>query len=112
MPERTETPQIAYTWLLLLFSLGLWLATGLGLAAQGVETACITPMLLYLLPFLGSGFVAVGSLSGSGLIEPCPVSRRCRFAFPRLPPTGDSWRQPLSITEEECGEFYHLQHHV
>jgi apolipoprotein N-acyltransferase len=63
MPERTQTPRTAYTWLLLLFTLGLvWLATVIGLAAKSVEMACIMPMLLYLLPFLGSSFVAASSM--------------------------------------------------
>jgi ABC-2 type transport system permease protein len=39
-----------------------WLAVALGLAAKSVETASNTPMVLTLLPFLGSGFVTVASL--------------------------------------------------
>ena len=39
-----------------------WLAVALGLAANSVETASNTPMVLTLLPFLGSGFVTTASL--------------------------------------------------
>ena len=39
-----------------------WLATALGLAAKSVETASNTPMVLTLLPFLGSGFVPTATL--------------------------------------------------
>ena len=46
-----------------LFAFALaWLAVALGLAAKSVETASNTPMVLTLLPFLGSGFVTVASL--------------------------------------------------
>jgi ABC-2 type transport system permease protein len=40
----------------------IWSATALGLAAKSVETASNTPMFLTLLPFLGSGFVPLGSM--------------------------------------------------
>ena len=50
-----------------LFAFALaWLAVALGLAAKSVETASNTPMVLTLLPFLGSGFVTIASLP-SGL---------------------------------------------
>jgi len=39
-----------------------WLAVALGLSAKSVETASNTPMVLTLLPFLGSGFVTTASL--------------------------------------------------
>jgi ABC-2 type transport system permease protein len=39
-----------------------WISLALGLAANSVETASNTPMLLTLLPFLGSGFVPVDSM--------------------------------------------------
>ena len=39
-----------------------WLATALGLVAKTVEEASNTPMLLSLLPFLGSGFVPTESM--------------------------------------------------
>ncbi len=46
-----------------LFAFALaWLSVALGLAAKSVETASNTPMVLTLLPFLGSGFVTVASL--------------------------------------------------
>jgi ABC-2 type transport system permease protein len=39
-----------------------WLATALGLAAKTVEEASNTPLLLSLLPFIGSGFVPTESM--------------------------------------------------
>jgi ABC-2 type transport system permease protein len=39
-----------------------WLATALGLVAKTVEEASNTPLLLSLLPFIGSGFVPTGSM--------------------------------------------------
>jgi ABC-2 type transport system permease protein len=39
-----------------------WISVGLGLAANSVETASNTPMILTLLPFLGSGFVPTDSM--------------------------------------------------
>lgn len=49
--------------LLLLASVALiWLAVALGLQARSVETASNTPMVLVLLPFLGSGFVPTDSM--------------------------------------------------
>lgn len=39
-----------------------WLSVALGLISKSVETASNTPMLLTLLPFLGSGFVPTDSL--------------------------------------------------
>ena len=45
-----------------------WLATALGLVAKTVEEASNTPLLLSLLPFLGSGFVPTGSMP-AGLRE-------------------------------------------
>jgi ABC-2 type transport system permease protein len=49
---------LATIGILALFSFALiWLAVALGLAAKSVETASNTPMILTLLPFLGSGFV-------------------------------------------------------
>jgi ABC-2 type transport system permease protein len=44
----------------------IWLAVALGLAAKSVETASNTPMILILLPFLGSGFVSTATMP-SGL---------------------------------------------
>lgn len=40
----------------------IWLAVALGLAAKSVETASNTPMILTLLPFLGSGFVPTSTM--------------------------------------------------
>ena len=40
----------------------IWLAVALGLAAKSVETASNTPMILFLLPFLSSGFVATATM--------------------------------------------------
>ncbi|MGZ5385785.1 MAG: ABC transporter permease [Acidimicrobiia bacterium] len=49
---------IAAIALLAVAALGLtWLSVALGLAAKSVESASNTPMILLLLPFLGSGFV-------------------------------------------------------
>jgi ABC-2 type transport system permease protein len=49
---------LAALGVLVLFAFALiWLAVALGLAAKSVETASNTPMLILLLPFLGSGFV-------------------------------------------------------
>ena len=45
-----------------MLSVGRWLAVALGLAAKSVETASNTPMVLFLLPFLGSGFVRTATL--------------------------------------------------
>ncbi len=39
-----------------------WIGVALGLAAKGLESASNTPMLLMLLPFLGSGFVPTASM--------------------------------------------------
>jgi ABC-2 type transport system permease protein len=48
---------------LLAFAL-IWLSVALGLVAKSVETASNLPMILILLPFLGSGFVPVDSMPG------------------------------------------------
>ncbi len=54
---------LAAIGLLSLFAFALvWLSTALGLAAKTVETASNTPMVLTLLPFLGSGFVPTATL--------------------------------------------------
>jgi ABC-2 type transport system permease protein len=42
-----------------------WPSVALGLVARSVETASNIPMFLILLPFLGSGFVPVGSMPAS-----------------------------------------------
>jgi ABC-2 type transport system permease protein len=57
-PTAGPADWLAAIGVLLLFTLALiWLATALGLAAKSVETASNTPMLLFLLLFLSSGFV-------------------------------------------------------
>ena len=49
--------------ILALLTLALtWLSVALGLSAKSVETASNTPMILVLLPFLGSGFVPTDSM--------------------------------------------------
>jgi ABC-2 type transport system permease protein len=54
---------LAVVGLLLLVALALtWLSVALGLVAKSVETASNLPMFLFLLPFLGSGFVPVDSM--------------------------------------------------
>jgi ABC-2 type transport system permease protein len=51
--------------ILLLFGLAVtWLTVALGLASKTVEAASNTPMILTLLPFLGSGFVPPSSMPG------------------------------------------------
>jgi ABC-2 type transport system permease protein len=56
---------LAAIGMLTLFAFALiWLAVALGLAAKSVETASNTPMILTLLPFLGSGFVATQTMPG------------------------------------------------
>ena len=62
-PTAGPLEWLAAIGVLALFSLALiWLATALGLAAKSVETASNTPTFLTLLPFLGSGFVAVETM--------------------------------------------------
>ncbi len=54
---------LAAIGVLALFAFALiWLAVALGLAAKSVETASNTPMILILLPFLGSGFVPTATM--------------------------------------------------
>ena len=54
---------LAAIGILTLFAFALiWLAVALGLAAKCVETASNTPMILLLLPFFGSGFVATATM--------------------------------------------------
>jgi ABC-2 type transport system permease protein len=58
---------LAAIGILALFAFALiWLAVALGLAAKSVETASNTPMILVLLPFLSSCFVATATMP-SGL---------------------------------------------
>jgi ABC-2 type transport system permease protein len=54
---------LAAIGIMALFAFALiWLAVALGLAAKSVETASNTPMILILLPFLGSGFVPTATM--------------------------------------------------
>jgi ABC-2 type transport system permease protein len=54
---------LAAIGILALFAFALiWLAVALGLAAKSVETASNTPMILFLLLFLSSGFVATATM--------------------------------------------------
>jgi ABC-2 type transport system permease protein len=54
---------LAAIGIMTLFAFALiWLAVALGLAAKSVETASNTPMILILLPFLGSGFVPTATM--------------------------------------------------
>jgi ABC-2 type transport system permease protein len=54
---------LAVLGLLALFAFAwIWLAVALGLAAKSVETASNTPMILFLLVFLSSGFVRTSTM--------------------------------------------------
>ncbi len=65
-----HSPAGPLRWLAALGLLGLlalaliWVSVALGLFAKSVETASNMPMILILLPFLGSGFVPVASMPG------------------------------------------------
>jgi ABC-2 type transport system permease protein len=62
-PTTGALQWLAVIGLLLLVAVALtWLSVALGLVAKSVETASNTPMFLFLLPFLGSGFVPVDSM--------------------------------------------------
>jgi ABC-2 type transport system permease protein len=62
-PTANPLDWLAAIGLVTLFAFALiWLATALGLAAKSVETASNTPMILTLLPFLGSTFVPADSM--------------------------------------------------
>jgi ABC-2 type transport system permease protein len=62
-PSADPLAWLATIGVLALFTLALvWLSTALGLAAKSVETASNTPMVLTLLPFLGSGFVPTATM--------------------------------------------------
>ena len=68
-PNANPAQWLATIGVLALFTLALvWLSTALGLAAKSVETASNTPMVLTLLPFLGSGFVPTATMP-TGLRE-------------------------------------------
>ncbi|WP_308820140.1 ABC transporter permease [Pseudonocardia alni] len=62
-PEAGLLGWLAALGLLLLVTLAVtWLSVALGLGAKSVETASNPPMILMLLPFLGSGFVPTDSM--------------------------------------------------
>ena len=62
-PDATVVDWVAAAGLLAGFAFSLiWLAVALGLSAKSVETASNSPLILTLLPFLGSGFVPTDSM--------------------------------------------------
>jgi ABC-2 type transport system permease protein len=62
-PTADALGWLAVVGLLLLVAVALtWLSVALGLLAKSIETASNMPMFLFLLPFLGSGFVPVDSM--------------------------------------------------
>jgi len=62
-PGADAVDWLALTGFFVLFALMLtWLSVAMGAAAPSVETASNTPMILLLLPFLGSGFVPVETM--------------------------------------------------
>lgn len=65
-PDASALDLVATLGLLVLLGLALaWLCVAMGLNARSVETASNTPMILLLLPFLGSGFVPVETMPGA-----------------------------------------------
>ncbi|MGH3502939.1 MAG: ABC transporter permease [Nocardioidaceae bacterium] len=62
-PTATPLDWLAFAGVVAMTSLALgWLTVALGMSAKSVETASNTPMVLLLLPFLGSGFVPTDSM--------------------------------------------------
>jgi ABC-2 type transport system permease protein len=62
-PSAGPLEWLAVVGLLVLVAFALtWLSVALGLLAKSVETASNMPMFLFLLPFLGSGFVPTDSM--------------------------------------------------
>ena len=62
-PNASVAEWITALGIVMLFALALtWLAVALGLHAKSVETASNSPMILTLLPFMGSGFVPTDSM--------------------------------------------------
>jgi len=75
---------LAAIGILALFAFALtWLAVALGLAAKSVETASNTPMILFLLVFLSSGFVATATM---------PAGLRQFAEYQPFTPVGDTVR--------------------
>jgi ABC-2 type transport system permease protein len=65
-PDAGPVEWLAAVGLLVLVTTALaWLSVALGLHAKSVETASNTPMVLILLPFLGSGVVPTDSMPGA-----------------------------------------------
>ena len=76
--------------MLALFAFALiWLAVALGLAAKSVETASNTPMILFLLLFLSSGFAATATM---------PTGLRQFAEYQPFTPVADTVRGLLSGT--------------
>jgi len=62
-PDADALDWLALAGILVLLAFSLaWLCVAMGLNAKSVETASNTPMILLLLPFLGSGFVPVETM--------------------------------------------------
>jgi ABC-2 type transport system permease protein len=62
-PGANATGWLGLAVFFALFGLMLsWLSVGMGASARSVESASNTPMILLLLPFLGSGFVPVDTM--------------------------------------------------
>ncbi|MBD8078455.1 ABC transporter permease [Cellulosimicrobium arenosum] len=65
-PDADALDWLALVGLFVLLGLALnWLCVAMGLSSRSVETASNAPMLLLLLPFLGSGFVPVETMPGA-----------------------------------------------
>ncbi len=79
---------LAAIGILVLFAFALiWLAVALGLAAKSVETASNTPMILFLLLFLSSSFVATATM---------PTGLRQFAEYQPFTPVADTVRGLLS----------------
>ena len=79
---------LAAIGILALFAFALiWLAVALGLAAKSVETASNTPMILFLLLFLSSGFVSTATM---------PTGLRQFAEYQPFTPVADTVRGLLS----------------
>ncbi|MDM7830093.1 ABC transporter permease [Cellulomonas edaphi] len=64
-PQADAVDWLALLGVLLLLAVAIsWLCVALGLNARSVETASNAPLILLLLPFLGSGFVPVETMPG------------------------------------------------
>jgi ABC-2 type transport system permease protein len=64
-PGASPADWLALLGVVVLLSFAIvWLGAAFGLVAKSIETASNLPMILILLPFLGSGFVPVDSMPG------------------------------------------------